>query len=95
VRKRHTEEQIIDFLKEADSSVPRHRRYGTEQSIYKLRQEDPYLNHKRTERLYVLEKLQLRRRPSKKIPPQDRQPLIRPGAANAVCEPGPPHHTGF
>ena len=36
------------------------------------------------ERLYAQEKLQVRRRRRKKIPPAERQPLIRPGTANEV-----------
>ena len=50
----------------------------------KLRQSGQQINHKRVERLYALDKLQVRRRRRKKIPPADRQPLIRPGAANEV-----------
>lgn len=62
----------------------RHRRYGAEMIYLKLRQAGQRVNHKRVERLYALEKLQVRRRRRKKIPPADRQPLIRPGAANEV-----------
>lgn len=62
----------------------RHRRYGAEMIYLKLRQAGRRVNHKRVERLYALEKLQVRRRRRKKIPPADRQPLIRPGAANEV-----------
>jgi transposase InsO family protein len=62
----------------------RHRRYGAPMIYLKLRQAGHRVNHKRVERLYALEKLQVRRRRRKKIPPADRQPLIRPGAANAV-----------
>ena len=62
----------------------RHRRYGAEMIYLKLRQAGQRVNHKRVERLYALEKLQVRRRRRKKIPPGDRQPLIRPGAANEV-----------
>lgn len=62
----------------------RHRRYGAEMIYLKLRQAGQRINHKRVERLYALEKLQVRRRRRKKIPPADRQPLIRPGAANEV-----------
>lgn len=50
----------------------------------KLRQAGHRMNHKRVERLYALEKLQIRRRRRKKIQLGDRQPLIRPGAANEV-----------
>lgn len=62
----------------------RHRRYGAQMIYLKLRQAGQRINHKRVERLYALEKLQVRRRRRKKIPPADRQPLIRPGAANEV-----------
>lgn len=61
----------------------RHRRHGAEMIYLKLRQAGQCVNHKRVERLYALEKLQVRRRCRKKIPPGDRQPLIRPGAAEA------------
>lgn len=62
----------------------RHRRYGAPMIYLKLRQAGHRVNHKRVERLYTLEQLQVRRRRRKKIPPGDRQPLIRPGAANEV-----------
>lgn len=62
----------------------RHRRYGAEMIYLKLRQAGELVNHKRVERLYALEKLQVRRRRRKKIPLAERQPLVRPGAANEV-----------
>jgi transposase InsO family protein len=62
----------------------RHRRYGAPMIYLKLRQAGQRVNHKRVERLYAQEKLQVRRRRRKKIPPADRQPLIRPGAANEI-----------
>lgn len=62
----------------------RHRRYGVEMIHLKLRQAGHLVNYKRVERLYRLEKLQVRRRRRKKIPVAERQPLIRPGAANEV-----------
>jgi len=62
----------------------RHRRYGAEMIYLKLRQAGELVNHKRVERLYALEKLQVKRRRRKKIPVSERQPLIRPGAANEV-----------
>lgn len=62
----------------------RHRRYGAEMIYLKLRQTGRLVNHKRVERLYTLEKLQVRRRRRKKIPAGERQPLMRPGAANEV-----------
>lgn len=40
----------------------RHRRYGPEMIYLKLRQTGEFANHKRVERLYALERLQVRRR---------------------------------
>ncbi len=62
----------------------RHRRYGVGMIHLKLRQAGELVNYKRVERLYTLEKLQVRRRRRKKIPVSERQPLIRPGAANEM-----------
>jgi transposase InsO family protein len=62
----------------------RHRRYGVAMIYLKLQQAGQFFNHKCVERLYTLEKLQMRRRRRKKIPVSERQPLIRPGAANEV-----------
>lgn len=62
----------------------RHRRYGAEMIQLKLRQAGWKVNHKRVERLYRLEQLQVRRRQRKKVPLGERQPLIRPEAANHV-----------
>jgi putative transposase len=62
----------------------RHRRYGASMIYLKLRQAGELVNHKRVERLYTLQQLQVRRRRRKKIPVSERQPLIRPGAANEV-----------
>ena len=62
----------------------RHRRYGAAMIYLKLRQAGELVNHKRVERLYALEELQVRRRRRKKIPLAERQPLVRPGAANEV-----------
>lgn len=62
----------------------RHRRYGAEMIYLKLRQVGELVNHKRVERLYALEKLQLRHRRRKKIQLSERQPLMRPRAANEV-----------
>lgn len=66
------------------SLAQRHRRYGAEMIYLKIRQTGQTINHKRVERLYTLEKLQVRRRRRKKIPLADRQPLLRPGTANEV-----------
>src|SRR6476661_10011367 len=62
----------------------RHRRYGAEMIQLKLRQAGWKVNHKRVERLYRLEQLQVRRRRRKKVPAGERQPLGRPQTANQV-----------
>lgn len=62
----------------------RHRRYGAGMIYLKLRQADEIVNHKRVERLYAEEKLQLKRRRRKKVPVTDRHPLVRPEAPNEV-----------
>ncbi len=62
----------------------RHRRYGSGMIYLKLRQAGEQVNHKRVERLYQLAELQVRRRRRKKIQAGDRQPLLRPVAANEV-----------
>lgn len=62
----------------------RHRRYGAGMIYLKLRQAGELVNHKRVERLYAEEKLQLKRRKRKKVPRSDRQPLIRPDRADQV-----------
>jgi len=76
-RNQELREQIVTLAQ-------RHRRYGADMIYLKLRQAGQLVNHKRVDRLYALEKLQVRRRRRKKIPVGDRQPLIRPGAANEV-----------
>lgn len=50
----------------------------------KLPQAGLTVNHKRVERLYAEEKLQVRRRKRKKVPVSERQPLGRPLSANQV-----------
>ena len=62
----------------------RHRRYGVGMIHLKLRQAGLLVNYKRVERLYQEAKLQVRRRKRKKVLPGERQPLIRPLAANQV-----------
>ncbi len=66
----------------------RHRRYGAGMIYLKLRQAGQCVNHKRVERLYSLEKLQIKRQRRKKIPMVERQPLVRPGAPNEVWSMG-------
>jgi putative transposase len=62
----------------------RYRRYGAGMIELKLRQEGERANHKRIHRLYVAERLQVRRRRRKKVPLADRQPLLRPDRPNTV-----------
>ena len=62
----------------------RHKRYGVGMIYLKLRQEGLLVNYKRVERLYQEAKLQVRRRKRKKVPAGERQPLLRPTAANQV-----------
>jgi len=62
----------------------RHRRYGAGMIYLKIRQRGMRVNHKRVEHLYALERLQVKRRKRKKVPVGERQPLLRPQAANEV-----------
>jgi putative transposase len=62
----------------------RHRRYGAGMIHLQLRQVGDGANHKRVHRLYVAERLQIRRRRRKKVPVGDRQPLIKPTVPNEV-----------
>lgn len=62
----------------------RHRRYGAGMIYLKLRQQGRVVNHKRIERLYAEAQLQVRRRTRKTVPMGERQPLVRPEAANEV-----------
>ena len=62
----------------------RHRRYGVGMIHLKLRQAGMLVNYKRVERLYQEARLQARRRKRKKVAFGERQPLLRPTAANHV-----------
>ena len=62
----------------------RHQRYGAGMIYLKLRQQGEIVNHKRVDRLYTEEALQLKRRKRKKVPRSERQPLIRPETPNEV-----------
>jgi transposase InsO family protein len=63
----------------------RHRRYGAGMIYLKLRQAGCLVKHKRVERLYAQEKLQVRRRRRKKIPMSERQPLPTENHENAAA----------
>ena len=73
-----------DLRNEIVALAHRHRRYGAGMIYLKLRQQGQRVNHKRVERLYAEARLQVRRRKRKKVPVGERQPLVRPEAANAV-----------
>ena len=60
----------------------RHRRYGVGMIYLKLRHQGQLVNYERVERLYGLEKLQVRQRRRKKLARVERHPLYRPIAAN-------------
>lgn len=64
--------------------VQRHRRYGASMIYLKLRQDGQKVNHKRVDRLYAEEALQIKRRKRKKVPIGERQPLLRPDQADQV-----------
>ena len=62
----------------------RHRRDGAGMIYLKLRQAGQVVNHKRVDRLYAEARLHVKRRRRKKVPLQDRQPLLRPQYRNEV-----------
>jgi len=74
----------IELRESIAALAHRHKRYGVGMIYLKLRQAGQAVNYKRVERLYQEANLQVRRRKRKKVPPADRQPLVRPAAANEV-----------
>jgi transposase InsO family protein len=74
----------VDLRQRIVALAQRHKRYGVGMIHLKLRQEGALVNYKRVERLYREERLQVRRRKRKKVPMGERQPLLRPSAANEV-----------
>lgn len=77
-------DQDIDLRDRIVALAHRHRRYGAGMIYLKLRQEGRVVNHKRVDRLYAEARLQVKRRRRKKVPLQDRQPLLRPQYRNEV-----------
>lgn len=61
-----------------------YRRYGAGMIYLKWRQQGRVGTHTRIERLYAEAQLQVRGRTRKTVPVGERQPLVRPAAANAV-----------
>lgn len=74
----------VELRTQIQTLADRHKRYGVGMIYLKLRQAGQFVNYKRVEKLYQEAKLQVRRRKRKKVPIGDRQPLIRPTAANEV-----------
>ena len=77
-------DQDTDLRDRIVALAHRHRRYGAGMIYLKLRQEGRVVNHKRVDRLYAEARLQVKRRRRKKVPLQDRQPLLRPQYRNEV-----------
>ena len=84
LRYRSRPDRNVELRRKIVALAQRHRRYGAGMIYLKLRQAGEQVNHKRVERLYAAEKLQIKRRRRKKVPITDRQPLERPEAANEV-----------
>ena len=74
----------VELRERIQALAQRHKRYGVGMIYLKLRQAGMLVNYKRVERLYQEARLQVRRRKRKKVPVGERQPLLRPTAANQV-----------
>ena len=73
-----------DLRERITALAQRYKRYGVGMIHLKLTQAGLRVNYKRVERLYQEARLQVRRRKRKKVPVGERQPLLRPTAANQV-----------
>ena len=74
----------VELREHIQALAQRHKRYGVGMIHLKLDQAGIHVNYKRVERIYQEAKLQVRRRKRKKVPVGERQPLLRPTAANQV-----------
>lgn len=74
----------VDLRARILALAQRHKHYGVGMIHLKLRQAGLLVNYKRVERLYQEAKLQVRRRKRKTVLPGERQPVMRPTAANQV-----------
>ena len=74
----------VELREQIAALAHRHRRYGVGMIHLKLRHQGMVVNYKRVDRLYQEAGLQVRRRKRKKVPVGERQPLLRPLAANEV-----------
>lgn len=78
-----TEPRNDDLLRAAIQELAkRRRRWGCPRITEKLRREGWKDNHKRIERVYQEEKLQVRRRHRKRVSHGDREPLMEPKSIN-------------
>lgn len=84
LRYRPRPDRNVELRQKIVTLAQRHNRYGAGMIYLKLRQAGELVNHKRVERLYAAQNLQIKRRKRKKVPATDRQPLERPDIANAV-----------
>lgn len=84
LRYRPRPDRNLELRRKIVALAQRHRRYGAGMIYLKLRQAGEKANHKRVERLYAAEELQIKRRRRKKVPVTDRQPLERPSAPDEV-----------
>lgn len=74
----------VELREQILALAQRYKRYGVGMIHLKLRQAGMLVNYKRVERLYQEQRLQVRRRKRKKVSFGERQPLLRPTAANQV-----------
>ncbi len=74
----------VEFREQIAALAHRHKRNGVSMIHLKPRQKGFVVNYKRVERLFQERGLQVRRRKRKKVAMGERQPEIRPSAANEV-----------
>ena len=82
LRYRPAPDRNADLRQAIVARAHRHRRYGAGMIYLKLRQQGRVVNHKRIERFDAEAQVQVRCRKRKKVPVGERQPLVRPEAAN-------------
>jgi len=70
---------LIDAL---NAMVEKHPSIGFWKCYYRLRRKGHYCNHKRLYRIYTMLKLNIRRRPKRRIPERVKEPLAVPSGIN-------------